>query len=196
MSGPDAVLRIIGPVGTSALVDALLQMLGADVGYRLAHHDDLHSPPRVEVTEVRPGAQLELGELSVLVGATDHRPVEPSLGFRVSVAQQSVVIAGDGVPCESLDDLVRGADAYVQTVVRDDLVRLVPVPRLHDILDYHSTVAQAADTARRAGVRVLVLTHYVPAPPVGEEHAWAASARECFDGEIVAGPDLTSVNLS
>jgi ribonuclease Z len=42
-------------------------------------------------------------------------------------------------------------------------------------------------------VRTLVLTHFVPAIQPGQESEWHAMAAEHFGGEIVIGPDLTSV---
>jgi ribonuclease Z len=63
-------------------------------------------------------------------------------------------------------------------------------------LDYHSTVEQAAQTAQRAGIKHLILTHYVPAPPPGGEAEWAAAAKEHFSGNLVVGPDLTSIDLN
>jgi ribonuclease Z len=131
--------------------------------------------------------------VSIVVGATDHRPVEPTVGYRVEYDGATVVIGGDGVPCDGLDRLCAGADVYVQTVIRQDLVELVPRPRLQDILDYHSTVEQAAATAARAGVRTLVLTHFVPPLTPGQEDAWRDLAAAHFDGEIVVADDLTSV---
>lgn len=196
MSGPGAELPIFGPPGTQRVVSAALDMLAPDISYRVAHHDDLHTAPSVVVTEVLPGQTFTLGEMSFVVGSTDHRPVEPTVAFRVSDGTHTVVMAGDGVPCESLDALTAGADAYVQTVVREDLVAAIPNPRLQDILDYHSTVVQAAQTAARAGVAHLVLTHYVPAPFQGTELEWASAARQYFSGNIVAGPDLTVLDLS
>lgn len=196
MPNSGAPLTIVGPVGTRALVDATLAMLAADVSYRLAHHADLNEPPAVVVTEVEPGARLTLGAAEITVAATDHRPVDPSVAYAITVGDQRVVMAGDGVPCATLDELLRGATAYVQTVVRDDLVRQIPVPRLQDILDYHSSVEQAAQTAARAGVACLVLTHYVPAPAPGTEAEWVAGASAFFSGRIVAGGDLTSIDLN
>jgi len=194
MSPPGASLRIVGPLGTRAFVDATLVALALDVGYRVRHHDDLSEGPALDVLEVEPGATFTIGDQEVVAGATDHRPVEPTLGYRITDDGKSVVIAGDGVPCASLDDLVRGATAYVQTVIRDDLVALIPSERLHDILDYHSSVAHAADTAKRAGVKALVLTHYVPSPSPGSEDEWRRLAGG-FDGLIVIGDDLTSLDL-
>lgn len=195
MSGPNAALPIYGPPGTARMVASLLEMLSSDVEYRIAHHDDLNHSPNVPVTEVVPGDSFQVGALQFQVGATDHRPVEPSVGFRISDGTHTVVMAGDGVPATSLDELLDGADAYVQTVVRDDLVQAIPNARLQDILDYHSSVTQAAQTAQRAGVAHLVLTHYVPAPFPGTELEWASSARDHYSGNIVAGPDLTALEL-
>ena len=107
----------------------------------------------------------------------------------------AVVIAGDTVPCDGLDQLCVGADALVHTVIRADLVSAIGLPRLNDILDYHSSVEQAAQTAERAGVGTLVLTHYVPSIAPGQEDEWRALAAEHFAGPIVLGDDLTFVDL-
>jgi ribonuclease Z len=136
-----------------------------------------------------------VGTATITVGATDHRPVEPTVAFRVDDDGKTVVLGGDGVPCPALDELCLGADAYVQTVIRDDLVRMVPVQRLQDILDYHSSVEQAAETATRAGVGTLVLTHYVPSMQPGQEDDWRSRAAAHFTGPIVLGDDLTSLTL-
>ena len=64
--------------------------------------------------------------------------------------------------------------------------------RTTDILDYHSSVEDAAKTAARAGVKTLMLTHYVPAMQPGQEADWVALAAAHFSGNIVLGPDLTA----
>jgi ribonuclease Z len=81
----------------------------------------------------------------------------------------------------------------VQTVIRTDLVRAIPSARIQDIHDYHSTVEQAAQTAARAGVGTLVLTHPVPAPAPGAEDEWLALATPHFDGTVLLATDLTTV---
>lgn len=195
MSPSPTPLRIVGPRGTQDFVDRTIAALHADVSYRIAHHADLDDGPWVDVHEVGPGDELTVGSLALTVGSTDHRPVEPSVGYRFEHEGASVAVAGDGVPCDTLDALTRGATAYVQTVIRDDIVRQVPNARLQDILDYHSTVGQAAATASRAGVRYLILTHYVPAPAPGTEQEWRDLAVG-FTGEVIVGDDLTSVEFT
>lgn len=184
-------LPIHGPVGTAAVVAGIEQMLRPDVGYRLDHHDDLTDGPLLEVVEHLPGETFAVGPCTISTHATDHRPVEPTLGYRIEHEGTVAAVAGDTVPCAGLDELCAGADLYVQTVIRSDLVALVPNARLQDILDYHSSVEQAAQTAARAGVGTLVLTHYVPPLQAGQEDEWRAIAAEHFDGPIVLGDDLT-----
>jgi ribonuclease Z len=192
---PDPVsLSVYGPPGTRQVVDAMLAMLALDQGYRIAHHADLHDRPTVTVTEVVPGDTFTLGGATVVVGATDHRPVSPTVGYRIEHDGKVATVAGDGVPCPGLDALCRGADLYVQTVIRDDLVRAIPSARLQDICDYHSTVEQAAQTAARTQVGTLVLTHYVPPLAPGDEEAWRALAAAHFSGPVVLGDDLTTAS--
>jgi ribonuclease Z len=193
MSPAPAPLQITGPPGTVAFVQRTLAMLDEDFGYRIAHHADLDTPPDCPVEEVLDGVVLEAPDLRIVAAPTDHRPVTPTVGYRVEADGKSVVIAGDTVPCEGLDRLCAGADVYVQTVIRPDLVQAIPAPRLQDILDYHSSCADAGKTATRAGVRTLVLTHPVPPPAPGTEAEWVEQAAEHFDGEIMLAKDLDTV---
>jgi ribonuclease Z len=186
-------LTVVGPVGTAALVTATEAMLELDVGYRLAHHDDLTWRPGTEVVEATGGVVFEDGDVRVTAGPTDHAPVYPTLGYRIEDGDRSVVIAGDTVPCDGLDRLAAGADVLVHTVVRPDQITALGVPRLLDVLDYHSAVADAAATAARAGVRVLVLTHMVPAVRPGAEQEWIDQAAAVFAGDVVLAGDLVTV---
>jgi ribonuclease Z len=190
-----APLRVIGPPGTAVVVESLLASLGPDISYRLAHHDDLTWDPGVEVQEHHEGVVFDEGGVRILAAPTDHRPVDPSVGYRIEHGADAVVIAGDTVPCPGLDRLCEGASALVHTVIRADLVAAIPVPRLQDILDYHSSVEQAAQTAARNGVGTLVLTHYVPPLQPGAEDEWRALAAAHFDGSIELGDDLHVVNV-
>jgi len=188
-------LPIIGPPGTKAVVDATLAALAPDISYRIHHHPDITEPPSIQVHEYTDGQVWDDAGVRITAAPTDHRPVEPTLGFRVEHGGASVVLAGDTVPCPSLDDLARGANALVHTVIRADLVQQMPVQRIRDILDYHSSVEQAAATAARAGVDTLVLTHYVPPLVPGQEDQWRAQAATEFSGPVEIGNDLLSVSV-
>ncbi len=188
-------LTIVGPVGTRAVVDHILGSLGPDISYRLAHHEDLDHPPPVTVLEVSEGPVRLGGRVAIECALTDHKPVEPSVGYRFDLDGASVVTAGDTVPCDGLDRLCAGAQALVHTVIRKDIIATIPLQRMVDTLDYHSSPEEAADTAQRAGMETLVLTHYVPAFPPGGGDDWRALAAAHFDGAIEVGDDLHRVEV-
>jgi ribonuclease Z len=193
MSPTENPLKVIGPVGTARLADLTIAMLEEDIGYRLAHHSDLNWRPSCQVQEVSEGVVFDDGAVRITAAPTDHAPVHPTVGYRVDADGHSVVLAGDTVPCAGLDRLAQGADVYIQTVIRRSLVEAIPVPRLQDILNYHSSVQDAAATAERAGVSTLVLTHLVPTPGPGTESEWADEARAIFGGEVVVAHDLFEI---
>jgi ribonuclease Z len=186
-------LVVVGPPRTRQVIDGLLASLGPDVEYRLAHHADLTWEPPVDVREIADGVVLDADGVRVIAAPTDHRPVAPTIGYRIEHAGSSVVLAGDTVPCTGLDRLCAGADVLVHTVIRKDLLMGTGIARLRDACDYHSSVEQAAHTAQRAGVTTLVLTHCVPAFAPGDEEAWRELATSRFDGEVILAVDLDRV---
>jgi hypothetical protein len=151
---------IIGPVGTKRVVNGLREMLALDEPYRLDHHADLRSGSgmQLDVREVSPGDTFSIGDVRIIVGKTDHRPVAPTVGYRFEAEDKVATLAGDTVPRAELDALCADADIYVQTVLWPDLMEVmkqfVPAqaPRLHEILDCHSSLQDAGQTAARAGV--------------------------------------------
>ena len=61
MNATPVTLKIYGPQGAKALVEATLAMLAFDIKYRIDHHADLNTPPQVETTELSPGDVFKVG---------------------------------------------------------------------------------------------------------------------------------------
>ena len=76
-----------------------------------------------------------------------------------------------------------------------ELISAMPQQRIRDISDYHSSVEEAAATAERAGVGILVLTHYVPGIAPGQEDDWRALAATEFSRQVELGDDLHRVEV-
>ena len=184
MSVRPSPLTIVGPRGSRDVVEAIMAALGPDIAYRLAHHADLEAPPPVDVVEVTGGAVELGGAVAISCAPTEHRPADPSVGYRFEYEGAAVVLAGDTVPCAGLDSLCEGADALVHTVIRKDIIRNAPMQRMRDTLEYHSSPEEAAQTAQRAGLSTLVLTHCVPAVRPGEADNWRKLAAAHFEGSV------------
>lgn len=195
MTQGNVTLQIYGPVGTAQFVERQLHALEPDIGYRIAHHDALTKPPQVQVSELEPGDSFAISDVQITAAATEHAPVHPTIGFRLVHEGASAALVGDTIPCDGVDELAADADVYVQTVIRRDIVEMIPHEMMRDILDYHSGVVEAAQTAARVGAKRLALTHMVPAPTPDQYPEWVARAAEHFDGEIIIGDDLTTITV-
>ncbi len=195
MTQGNATLQIYGPVGTAEFVERQMHALEADIGYRIAHHDMLSEGPKVKVTELEPGDSFAINDVEITTAATEHSPVRPTIGFRLTHDGASAALVGDTIPCEGVDELARDADVYVQTVIRRDIVETIPHEMMQDILDYHSGVVEAAETASRVGAKRLALTHMVPAPTPEQYPEWVARGAEHYGGEIIIGDDLTTITI-
>jgi ribonuclease BN (tRNA processing enzyme) len=165
---------------------------------------DEHRPafrPLVRSHEVKgSGIVMEDGRIRVTSAKVIHPPVDLALAYRFDAPDRSIVISGDTRPTESLIDLAKGADVLVHEAMMPDRV-LDLVGRLpngqelaRSVLSHHTTAEQAGRVAAAAGVKMLVLSHLVPAEdPSIPDQQWIAAARRHYSGPIFVGHDLMEV---
>jgi ribonuclease Z len=184
VGGRTAPVTVYGPPGVEQVVDGFRRAYAFDAKYRVAHHGEEAMPPGATETAAVTVAVPRDGESSVVFEANglrvrafsvDHRPVDPAFGYRFEYGGRSVVISGDTGPSESLIANARSADLLIHEALAAHIVERVReiaqrrgeqrwAKLMGDVIDYHATPAQAADVARKAGVRMLALTHLVPPP--------------------------------
>lgn len=197
VEGNDAALPVVAPQGPAAtFASRLLDAYADDIEVR-REHAGRESRPATEVlpfeatpTPARVWADAA-AEVTVSAVAVHHEPVVPAVAYRVDTPEGSVVVSGDTIVCDEVENLARGADVLVHEAMRSSVVKTLRPWQF--VLEYHADVTEVGALARRAGVRTLVLTHLLP-PPYDEAdtQAFADDARAGgFEGDIVVGPDLT-----
>jgi ribonuclease BN (tRNA processing enzyme) len=102
------------------------------------------------------------------------------------------VFSGDTTVNDHLIALAQGADILVHQVA--DLGYLerhgFTGAALERMAALHTDVIQVGGVAERAGVRELILSHYVPAEPDAITDAeWTECATQGFSGRTTAGSD-------
>ena len=148
----------------------------------------------------KPGLVMEDGNMKVTSAIVHHPPVEPSFAYRFDTPGRSIVFSGDTTPNDNLIKLAQGADVLVHEVLhRQSLAKLMArIPNadrlVQHIVDSHTTVEDVGEVARKAGVKTLVLTHFVPAddPSITEE-MWREPIKARFSGEVIVGRDLLEI---
>jgi ribonuclease BN (tRNA processing enzyme) len=126
--------------------------------------------------------------------------VVPAFAYRFDAHDRSIVISGDTAPSQNLVKLAAGADVLVHSVMYppaiDRLVAKVPnaAALKESILAHQTSAEDAGRLARQAGVKLLVLSHFVPPDdPEVTDTIWADAARRHFRGTVIVGRDLLEV---
>jgi ribonuclease Z len=182
-------LRLFGPPGTRELADAMLAFFAVDI------------PIRRDLTEMHPGAGatvdarvVEEGvayaddDVKVTAFRVDHQPVKDAFGYRFEAGGRVIVISGDTKPSENLIKHAKGADVLVHEAYLPEHFDKVDTPeRAARLKAYHTSAEEAGQVAAAAGVKLLVLTHLIPA---GADQTFLERAARFFKGRIVVGRDL------
>ncbi|MEQ1551439.1 MBL fold metallo-hydrolase [Sphingorhabdus sp.] len=207
-SSAKAPLAVHGPTGVEAVIAGFNAAYSQDNGYRVAHHGEDIVPPSGAGATAMPFAiegesavVLEKDGLKVTAFKVDHDPVSPAVGYRFDYKGRSVVVSGDTAKSAVLERVAKGADLLLHEALQPRLVSKMTAALdkkglgntakiTRDILDYHASPEEAADSARKAGVGQLVFTHIVPPfPSHFFNPAFQGNAPKRFKGEIVVGED-------
>jgi ribonuclease Z len=201
-------LPVHGPVGVEGVIGGFNAAYTADNGYRVAHHGaDIVPPSGGGATAIRFAMEGDLavvfdeGGVKVTAFKVDHDPVSPAVGYRFDYKGRSVVISGDTAKSASLVAASKDADLLVHEALQPKMVAAMTkaldakgikntAKITRDILDYHASPEEAADAAKAAGVKQLVLSHIVPPIPSAFFYpAFLGDAPKRFSGPIIVGED-------
>lgn len=185
-------LAVYGPDGVKPMAEGIEKFLAADVHIRRDLTEMLpEAGARIDARAVRAGVVWDDGEVKVTAFSVDHEPVAPAFGYRFEAGGRVVVFSGDTRPCESLVAAAKGADVLVHEVHLPEHFDRVQDPKKPDVTArlkrYHSTPEEAAETAAKAGAKMLVFTHVIPGDAESEI---LRRARARFAGPVVVGRDL------
>ena len=139
-----------------------------------------------------PVVVFEDAGVRVTAVAVTHGRAVPALAYRFDTADGSVVFSGDTTVNEDLIALARGADILVHQVADLDYLAQhgTDEAELARMAALHTDVGQVGGVAERAGVRELILSHYLPPDPRAITEAdWARRAGHGFSGRTTAGHD-------
>ena len=160
-----------------------------------------HGPDRV-APPMEPILVTEDDSMRVTAILVDHAPVFPSFAYRFDTDAGSIVISGDTAPSANLSRLARDADILVHEVFSDARFESQDRDhsweeqrREHHLLTAHTPLSQVGRVAADAGVRRLVLTHFIPGDDVLDDEHWTKGAQVGFGGQVIVGHDLLELTL-
>lgn len=190
-----------GPPPLERMTNLFFDMNAYDIKTRIADEGRIPLVPLVHTHELtRGGVVMQDENVKVTAAVVRHPPVVPAFGYRFDAPDRSIVISGDTAPSDDLIALAQGADVLVHEALYapgvDRLVAGVPnaTTLKKSIMSHHTTAEDAGRVAQTAGVKTLVLSHFVPAEdPVVTDQMWMDAARAHFRGAVIVGKDLMEI---
>ncbi|HEX6188247.1 MAG TPA: MBL fold metallo-hydrolase [Pyrinomonadaceae bacterium] len=190
-----------GPAGLRKLTSDFFAYQKFDIDTRIA--DEGLTDPRKLITAhefTRSGAVMQNAEVKVTSLRVRHPPITEAYAYRFDTKDRSIVISGDTAYAPELADFAKGADVLMHEVMYlpaiDKLIsQNAGATRLREhLLASHTSTEDAGRIAARAGVKTLVLTHFVPGnDPAITDEQWSEGVRQHFKGRIVVGKDLMEI---
>lgn len=200
-------LKVYGPRPLKRMTEGLFGEGGVyedDVRARTQHQASLdvfqarggelpRRPPNPIVREVSPGDEIEGHGWRATVGESSHmQPFLHCYGYRIESESASLCYAGDsGGVRDSVIALARKADILIHMMHLASGTE--PSRQFRESTGAHTDVAE---TARRAEVGALVLTHFTPhIDTPGTRERLITEMAEIYRGPIIWGEDLMTLSV-
>src|SRR5580692_7480950 len=202
-AGLTTPIHSFGPVGIEAMTRTYWELNKFDVDTRIA--DEGRPDPRPlliakDITE--DGMVLQTGDVKVTAFRTPHPPIVDNFAYKFETPDGTIVFSSDTAYNPKLAEFAKGADVLVHECLYLPAVdRLVAKTRngatlKKHLLDSHTTTEDVGRIAAQAGVKVLVLSHFVPGddPEVSDDD-WTRDVKKNFSGRIIVAKDLMQLPL-
>jgi ribonuclease BN (tRNA processing enzyme) len=197
---PGGLSTAVDTYGPPPLVDMTKHLLEAhryDIELRMRDEGRPPLAPLVRPHEITTGGEVFKDDrVRVTAALNDHPPIEQSFAYRFDTVDRSIVISGDTRYSESVVKLAQGADLLVHEVTSREFWERPGGPQPPDVVRHilasHTDAPDVGRVAAAAGVKTLVLSHFVPTegPGTPSDAQWTAAVRRHFKGRIVIGKDL------
>jgi ribonuclease BN (tRNA processing enzyme) len=191
-----------GPAGMKRLAQGFWDAYQFDIETRMADEGRPDLRKLVSAHEYTEGEVLKTDKVRVSALRNVHPPIKESFALKFEFPGRTVVFSGDTAYYPPLAQFAKGADILVHEVMLLPAIEFIvrANPNAGRILEHlkasHTPVADVGRIATEAGVKTLVLSHFVPADsPRVSDKDWIDGVRETWKGELVLAKDLMQIKL-
>ena len=190
-----------GPPGLQKLTNDFFEYERFDIETRLADEGRADARKAITIHEFdAAGVVMQNDDVKITSCRVRHPPITQSYAYRFDAKDRSIVISGDTAYAPELAEFAKGADVLVHEVMYLPAIEKLikqngAATRLQEhLLAAHTSTEDVGRIAAQAGVKTLVLSHFVPGddPSITDEQ-WSEGVRKHFKGRIIVGKDLMEV---
>ncbi|QND73984.1 MBL fold metallo-hydrolase [Tardiphaga robiniae] len=202
-AGLSTPIHSFGPKGIEAMTRTYWELNKFDVDTRI--EDEGRPDPRPllvakDITE--DGVVLQTADVKVTAFRTPHPPIVDSFAYKFETPDGVIVFSSDTAYNPRLAEFAKGVDVLVHEALYVPAVDRLVIKTKNGatlkkhLMESHTTTEDVGRIAAAAGVKVLVLSHFVPGddPEVTDED-WISGVRKNFSGKIIVAKDLMQLAL-
>ena len=190
-----------GPPPLNEMTRLFLEMNDTDIKIRMADEGRGDLKPLIVPHEITAaGPVMQDTNVKVIAALVDHGMLKPAFAYRFDCPDRSIVISGDTRPSENLVRLAHGADVLVHEVMYLPALEKLAAgePNATTLSDHlktaHTSTEDVGRIATEAGVKTLVLSHFVPGgTPAIPDTVWYDAVKPHFAGRLIVGRDLMEI---
>ena len=191
-----------GPAGMKQLAQGFWDAYRFDIETRMADEGRPDLRKLVNAHEYAEGEVLKTEKVRVSALRNVHPPIKESFALKFEFPGKTIVFSGDTAYFPPLAQFAKGADILMHEVMLLPVIEFIvgANPNAGRILEHlkasHTSVSDVGRIATEAGVKTLVLSHFVPADsPKVTDKDWIDGIRETWKGELVLARDLMQIKL-
>jgi len=202
-AGLSTPIHSFGPAGIEAMTRTYWELNRFDVETRIEDEGRPDPRPLLIAKDITDdGVVLQTSDVKVTAFRTPHPPIVDNFAYKFETPDGIIVFSSDTCYNPKLAEFARGADVLVHEALYLPAVdRLVLKTRngatlKKHLLASHTTTEDVGRIAAAAGVKVLVLSHFVPGddPEVTDDN-WTEGVKQNFSGRIIVAKDLMQLPL-
>jgi ribonuclease BN (tRNA processing enzyme) len=202
-AGLSTPIHSFGPTGIEAMTRTYWELNKFDIETRI--EDEGRPDPRKlliakDITD--DGVVLQTADVKVTAFRTPHPPIVDNFAYKFETPDGTIVFSSDTAYNPKLAEFAKGADVlvheclYVPAVDRLVIKTKNGATLKKHLLESHATTEDVGRIAAAVGVKVLVLSHFVPGDdPLVTDDNWTEDVEKNFSGKIVVAKDLMQLAL-
>jgi ribonuclease BN (tRNA processing enzyme) len=203
VAGLTTPIHSFGPQGIEAMTKTYWELNKFDVETRI--EDEGRPDPRALLIPediTGDGVVLQTADVKVTAFRTPHPPIVDNFAYKFETPDGSIVFSSDTAYNPKLAEFAKGVDVLVHEALYVPAVDRLVIKTKNGatlkkhLMASHTSAEDVGRIAAAAGVKLLVLSHLVPAddPQVTDEN-WLEAVRKNFSGRAVVAQDLMQLAL-
>ena len=202
-AGLSTPIHSFGPKGIEAMTRTYWELNKFDVETRIEDEGRPDPRPLLIAKDITDdGVVLQTPDVKVTAFRTPHPPIVDNFAYKLETPDGVIVFSSDTAYNPKLAEFAKGADVLVHEAMYLPAVDRLVIKTKNGatlkkhLLDSHTSTEDVGRIAAAAGVKALVLSHFVPGddPDVSDDD-WTRDVKKNFSGRIIVAKDLMQLPL-